>query len=158
MTATRVADRRSSLILTINPSFRVVPPETRQTTVRAAGQHTNPCRCRLAAAHRSIERGTLRSFCANSGNGRRDLHTLSWPLPRPGRNHHAWAEKIIGANRRAADTQRFLETAAAQYLGDLLGPKDIRIYLAENPDMAEAVSSIATQLMFAKISDDTEPD
>jgi hypothetical protein len=54
--------------------------------------------------------------------------------------------------------QRFLETAAAQYLGDSLGPKDIRTYLAENPDMAEAMSSLATQLMFAKIPDDTRPD
>jgi hypothetical protein len=34
------------------------------------------------------------------------------------------------AERRIA--QRLLETAAAQYLGDLLGPKDIRTYLAEN--------------------------
>jgi hypothetical protein len=54
--------------------------------------------------------------------------------------------------------QRFLETAAAQYLGDLLGQKDIRTYLAENPEMAEAVASLATQLMFAKVPDDTKSD
>jgi hypothetical protein len=54
--------------------------------------------------------------------------------------------------------QRLLETATAQYLGDLLGPKDIRTYLAENPDMAEAVASLATQLMFAKIPDGTKSD